>query len=114
MTGSMAYKNIEDRKAAARRHYEANKDKVKARSKQSKDEIRHIIREAKDKPCADCGVLYPYYVMDFDHLGFEIKEGNIALMVNTHGRNAVVEEIKKCDVVCSNCHRIRTHERAQR
>jgi hypothetical protein len=28
---------------------------------------KRLIRQAKARPCADCGVLYPYYVMDFDH-----------------------------------------------
>src|SRR5207245_2408021 len=26
-----------------------------------------FIRAAKNVPCTDCGVKYPYYVMDFDH-----------------------------------------------
>ena len=64
-----------------------------------------LVRAAKAVPCADCGVQYPYYVMDFDHVRgeklFEISAGHrhIALLL---------DEIAKCDVVCANCHRART------
>lgn len=30
-------------------------------------------RGAKDRPCADCGNLYPFYVMDFDHAQASIR-----------------------------------------
>jgi len=74
---------------------------------------RAAIRKAKDKPCADCKKWYPYWVMDFDHVRgkklFEIGAGSYK-----RGLKAVLEEIAKCDVVCSNCHRERTHRRKMR
>lgn len=49
--------------------------------------------------------------MDFDHLDRKQKMANVAYLVK-HGCSAkLLEEIKKCDVICANCHRIRTHER---
>ena len=73
------------------------------------------IRKYKDRPCADCEQTYPFYVMDFDHRPGENKKFKIAAWL---ARNAaktdwseVEAEIAKCDVVCANCHRIRTHER---
>lgn len=71
---------------------------------------RAIIQEHKDKPCADCGVKYPPYVMDFDHRNPEDKELTIANVAH-HGMQKLLDEIEKCDVVCANCHRIRTHNR---
>jgi hypothetical protein len=62
-------------------------------------------------PCADCGILYPYYVMDFDHKEGEIKEYELNRITQMTTR-AILREIEKCDVVCSNCHRERTHQRA--
>lgn len=48
-------------------------------------------------------------VRDWCHAGSE-KSDNVSMMV---GRGLSIErvlaEIAKCDVVCSNCHRIRTH-----
>ncbi len=71
---------------------------------------RAIIDELKSKPCADCQETYPPYCMDFDHLGdkeFNIGSGNKISIT------ALMAEIEKCEVVCANCHRMRTHERGQ-
>jgi hypothetical protein len=72
---------------------------------------REIIRAAKDKPCSDCGIAYPYYVMQFDHLDAASKEFNIGVMGPTVGRDRLLDEIAKCEVVCANCHAERTHQR---
>lgn len=69
-----------------------------------------VIREAKDRPCTDCGVKYPYYCMDFDHI--RDKEWNIGQDYTRIGIEVLKNEIKKCEVVCSNCHRKRTYERS--
>jgi hypothetical protein len=108
----MAYKNNEDQKKAARQHYEDNRELIKERTRQRRRDNRDLIKAIKENtPCVDCGIIYPYYVMDFDHLGKEAKVGNIATMTITHGKNAILAEIAKCELVCSNCHRIRTHNR---
>ena len=64
----------------------------------------------KNTPCQDCGQKYPPYVMDFDHREGEQKLHEIAKMVTGGWSLKKIErEIKKCDLVCANCHRIRTH-----
>ena len=66
----------------------------------------------KDVPCADCGVKYPSYVMDFDHLPEHTKTMGIPMMINRRApKSKILEEINKCEVVCSNCHRERTKQR---
>lgn len=45
--------------------------------------------------------------MDFDHR--EDKKFNIAQLSKIASVEKLKEEIAKCDVVCANCHRIRTH-----
>lgn len=77
------------------------------------DASRQIIRDAKDKPCTDCGVSYPYYVMQFDHLDPAEKLFNIGHIGPTTGRKRLLAEIAKCDVVCANCHCVRTHNAMQ-
>lgn len=74
---------------------------------------RQRMNEYKEThPCADCGNNYPYYVMDFDHLPGHIKSNMIAHM-KTNSWEVILAEIAKCELVCSNCHRIRTHTRKQ-
>jgi hypothetical protein len=69
------------------------------------------LRDLKTKtPCVDCGINYPYYVMDFDHVRGQ-KHANVMELVSTLSKKKIDEEIAKCEIVCSNCHRIRTHMR---
>lgn len=72
-------------------------------------ERRRLIADLKDKPCADCKGRFPSYVMDFDHVRGE-KETNVSAMVGCK-MERLLDEVGKCDVVCANCHRIRTYER---
>lgn len=72
---------------------------------------RSIIHEAKSQPCADCGHAFPFYVMQFDHRPGTDKKFNVGQCGPTRGQHALRAEIEKCDVVCANCHAIRTHER---
>lgn len=67
------------------------------------------LREFKEgKACTDCGCVYPPYVLDFDHRDPTTKEFNIAMHVRQVSRQRLLDEIAKCDIVCANCHRIRT------
>ena len=68
---------------------------------------RYIRAQKEGKPCMDCGEYYPYYVMDFDHVR-GTKEFNISDAAYSVGFQRLIDEIVKCDLVCSNCHRERT------
>lgn len=70
-----------------------------------------IINRAKDRPCMDCGVRYPPYVMDFDHRPGTLKRFGISNALR-FSIAEVIEEIDKCDLVCANCHRVRTYHRS--
>jgi len=62
-------------------------------------------------PCADCGRIYEPICMDFDHVSGE-KEANVSLLMGgTWSLKKIQAEIAKCEVVCGNCHRIRTRDR---
>lgn len=63
----------------------------------------------KAHPCLDCGQTFPPAAMDFDHVRGE-KAGNIAQMFTTAWPK-VLAEVAKCDLVCANCHRLRTNAR---
>jgi len=59
--------------------------------------------------CVDCGNT-DVRVLEFDHL--RDKEANISALMNNSSIARMQAEIAKCDVVCANCHRIRTYARA--
>lgn len=61
--------------------------------------------------CLDCGETNPI-VFEFDHVRGE-KFSDISKMVSSnYGLKAIIEEVAKCDIVCANCHKIRTSTRA--
>lgn len=64
-----------------------------------------FVRSQKTGPCADCGIVYPHYVMDFDHRG---DKRRIISNMTRYSLESIKAEIAKCDLVCANCHRIRT------
>jgi hypothetical protein len=69
-----------------------------------------FLRDLRRRPCADCGQSFPPWVMDFDHRdprtkSFALAAGHALLK----SRNVLAAEVAKCDVVCANCHAIRTY-----
>lgn len=94
-----------------------NRDKrmkqIKTNMKNWKAALRIEIDALKNNPCMDCGGSFPPIAMDFDHRDATTKVANISLLVvkRTVSRQRIFEEIAKCDLVCSNCHRIRTQNR---
>ena len=99
----------EKQRAAKRRYYERNKDVYLAKNARKRLRLRQIMLEAKNVPCADCGRSYPPYVMDFDHKGD--KRGLVSQMPYGLSLTRLIAEMAKCEVVCANCHRLRTHRR---
>lgn len=75
---------------------------------------RAQVDELKRKPCADCGGTFHPFVMDFDHREGTAKTFNVSAGIPLGlSWNRIVEEAAKCDVVCSNCHRMRTFRRIE-
>ncbi len=63
-------------------------------------------------PCADCGGYFPACAMDFDHLPEFEKTFELAASKSAKfSWRSLIKEAAKCDLVCSNCHRIRTDAR---
>lgn len=108
----MPYKDPAKRREALKRWYEGHKQEQIRRVKDNSKKNRQSVYDYKEAtPCTDCGGYYPHYVMEFDHVRGE-KEGHVANMVNRNFSNRKVwAEIEKCELVCANCHRCRTHAR---
>ena len=108
----MAYKYRGDQYAADRRWRQANPEAARESRRKVRSRIVNMIRHAKATACMDCDKFYPYYVMDLDHRPDETKECVPGQMpYKGWGVERVQKELDKCDAVCSNCHRIRTHNR---
>lgn len=67
-----------------------------------------------ERPCYDCGGVFPPEAMDWDHRPGVIKCFDIGTGLASHSEEACIDEINKCQLVCANCHRIRTQARIQK
>lgn len=96
----------EKNRDALRARYDENIPQIRAWAAARVERNRDRLRDLKNRPCADCGNRFPPECMDFDHIRGE-KRADIAQLA--HYRGAVLEaELAKCELVCANCHRIRT------
>lgn len=110
----MPIKDPEKRRIYAREYRKKNIEKARATLLENKRKMREETRRIREESvCIDCRVMYPYYVLDFDHRPNEKKLGNIAQLINTLDWKLLRAEMAKCDIVCANCHRVRTQSRKQ-
>jgi len=85
-------------------------ENARIRQMERREERKQELRaQYEGKPCMDCGSVFPFECMDFDHVRGE-KKFLLSKHMN-HSKEAVNAELEKCDLVCSNCHRVRTHSR---
>lgn len=131
--------NPEKVRERSRKYREANREKLREKSRayyqknkticaerylqyrhRERDSGRTVARRLLHKawyveykattPCFDCGRVYPAECMDFDHL--REKSGQVSTFA-AYARSKAEEEMKKCQLVCANCHRVRTQRRVE-
>lgn len=74
-----------------------------------RQKVRDWVTEYKeDRPCTDCGGFFKGCQMQFDHL--HSKKLNVSLAASV---KQAQDEIAKCELVCANCHSLRTYNRNQ-
>lgn len=99
----------------SRDYYARNREKHLHAVQLRKQRARRVTAERlfeylSAHPCVDCGES-DVRLLEFDHL--RDKAANIARLVGDAAAwDRILAEIAKCDVVCCNCHRRRTAERA--
>lgn len=94
-------------------HYESNKESYIARiterrEKVIEENVKNLYEYLLTHPCVDCGIT-DTRVLEFDHRDASKKSYSISDKLTRGVKwSTIEEEIKKCDVRCANCHRIRT------
>jgi uncharacterized OB-fold protein len=71
-------------------------------------EHARMLDSLRDTRCADCGGRFPPCAMDFDHRDPQAKRSAVTRMIGRAGTSRILDEVAKCDIVCANCHRLRT------
>jgi hypothetical protein len=87
-------------------YYIKNKDSILARSAKINQRNRELyLNYLLTHPCVDCGESDPV-VLEADHVGD--KSYDVSRMIQGWSWNRILQELKKCEIVCANCHRRRT------
>lgn len=79
-----------------------------------REKIDIFLATLKNKPCLDCHKKFHPWVMDFDHVKRGKKDDINGLRRLRAPVDIVKKEVSKCELVCSNCHRLRTFKRLLR
>jgi len=75
-------------------------------------ELRAWYLDLKRAPCSDCKGVFAPEVMTWDHLPGSVKLDDVAnLLQRSHSKRVILREIAKSELVCANCHAIRSLER---
>lgn len=99
---------------AHKRRWAKRKDAHYAKKQERMQALKEWVDALKAAPCTDCGSRFPPYSMHWDHLPGTKKarsEEVSNLVRRGCSRERILAEITKCDLVCGNCHSVRTHER---
>jgi hypothetical protein len=110
----MQSKDPEKRKAyhkeQSRKHYEANREAVIQKTIDKKKAFKAEWKEYKATlACTKCGFAHSA-ALDFHHEDPSKKEANIHRLLSNGQHAKLREELKKCIVLCANCHRIHHYE----
>lgn len=103
-------KNRERMRELRKKWYDNNRDsereKAKVRQKKRREDFNKWYYEYKSTlSCIKCGFSHPAAI-DFHHRERSEKEFDPSMMRNFTNKKRFLKEIEKCDVLCSNCHRI--------
>jgi hypothetical protein len=97
-------------KAYVNTYYEKNKLTVIAATRASAKKYKDQWREYKATlACVQCGQNHPA-TFDFHHIDSATKEASVNKLIKNRAFKRAMEEVKKCVVLCANCHRIHHHD----
>lgn len=102
----MPYKDLEKRRAKRREWYSKNKFSEKKHVFRRRKEIKNWFEAYKKTlKCSQCGENHPAAI-DFHHKDKKQKEFGITFLVHDgYSIENIQQELKKCEVLCANCHR---------
>ena len=64
-----------------------------------------------ESACVDCGMEDPR-LLEFDHVRGTKRKALSYMVSRGYAWKTIKAEVDKCDIVCANCHRLRTYKRA--
>lgn len=85
----------------------SSRKKTKDLNKQTqrRKNIREELKTMAGGKCCQCGYDKCSGALEFHHKDPTTKEMDFAKMISHASRDRLIEEVKKCVLVCANCHR---------
>jgi predicted Zn-dependent protease len=82
---------------------------ARARKRGAKWRLSQLIK--LEQGCIDCGYNEHAVALQFDHVSDD-KKMNVSDMIRSdYAWSSIMEEIRKCEVRCANCHSVMTAKR---
>lgn len=101
----MPFKNREYRLVYRRKWYKENAESEKAHVKRRKKAIRRWLHNYKmTLSCSVCKESHPATI-DFHHKQGNKEKAISQMITDGYSIEKIKEELTKCEVLCSNCHR---------
>ncbi|KKN63702.1 hypothetical protein LCGC14_0499370 [marine sediment metagenome] len=93
-------------KHIAKGYCHAHWERVRTKRRKNKLVLQH------GGKCYDCNNTFPSFVFDFDNISDSPGHTSVSKLIHMGATNDVIQkELERCQLVCANCHRIRTHSR---
>ena len=103
----------ECQKKYRKEHYLNNKEKYIKKAKTYRETFTEwIVNYKKNLKCEICNE-DRYWVLDFHHKDPKEKDTEISVLIKSCNKKKLLDEISKCMIVCSNCHRDLHHQERQ-
>lgn len=100
------YKNKQDAKIIQKRYWDNNKDKIINKRKLRRRELKKELVLSLGGKCKKCGIISKQYcIYEFHHTD-KNKDNDIASLIANTSIKKAKEEVKKCILLCANCHKI--------
>jgi hypothetical protein len=97
-------KDPKHRRIYDRKYYDIHKKRIYKRKKRRTRKIKLELIELLGGKCSMCKYKKCPAALDFHHVGSK-KEQNIAKIIGDSSKQKALKEVKKCILVCANCHR---------
>lgn len=100
------------RKEYDREYHARNRARRQAQVKERRRRLHEWNNQIKSAtPCADCGRSFHPVAMAWDHLPGSEKVTEVSNLVRAGKTLQARKEIAKCELVCANCHAVRSYQR---
>lgn len=85
--------------------YAKNPEAINKRNKDMRIKLMKLVNEFRmEHPCICCKES-EISCLDFHHVDSSLKESTVSELIGCKSEKRLLEEMKKCVILCANCHR---------